>query len=145
MLGASRRLGADDSQRFEPQIRITGVFKGADVLQSLIDTKRYTLLPPVDVYLGLQLKIITEAWVEEMRAQQTEGEWIRQFLCKNISSQNCAPPPATTFFDTDDAGFPMSFASAAPMLSFRLSSGMNPRFSLCPNNGRPNASPFFNL
>lgn len=88
MLGASRRLGADDSQRFEPQIRITGVFKGADVLQSLIDTKRYTLLPPVDVYLGLQLKIITEAWVEEMRAQQTEGEWIRQFLCKNISSQN---------------------------------------------------------
>lgn len=86
MLGASERLGVD--AKIEPEIRISGVFKGADVLQKLIDSGQYHVLPTVDVYLGQELGIINADWVANMRAQQTEGEWIRQFLCMNIASQN---------------------------------------------------------
>lgn len=89
MLGAQRRLGVDaDAKQFKPQIRMTGVFKGADVVQGLIDTGEYHLLPAVDVYLGVELGILNRAWADSMRQQQSEGEWIRQFLCKNIASQN---------------------------------------------------------
>lgn len=86
MLGASERLGMN--VKIEPKIRISGVFKGADVLQSLIDSGQYHVLPTVDVYLGQELGIINADWVANMRTQQTEGEWIRQFLCMNIASQN---------------------------------------------------------
>lgn len=86
MLGASERLGTD--VKIEPEIRISGVYKGADVLQNLIDSGQYRLLPTVDVYLGQELGIINADWVANMRAQQTEGEWIRQFLCLNVAAQN---------------------------------------------------------
>lgn len=89
MLGAARRLGVDPgAASFKPQVRITGVFKGADVLQSLIDSGQYKLLPAVDVYLGIELGILNEAFMLEMRAQMPEGEFIRQFLCRNVAAQN---------------------------------------------------------
>lgn len=89
MLGAARRLGADPKEvSFKPQIRITGVFKGADVVQALLNSGEYHLLPAVDVYLGIELGILNQAWADSMKGQQTEGEWIRQFLCKNVASQN---------------------------------------------------------
>lgn len=89
MLGAARRLGVDRSAAsFKPQIRITGVFKGADVLQGLIDSGGYHLLPAVDVYLGIELGILNETFMLDMRSQMSEGEYIRQFLCKNVASQN---------------------------------------------------------
>lgn len=86
MLGASERIGM--KIKIEPEIRISGVFKGADVLQGLINSGQYHVLPTVDVYMGLEMGIIGQAWVDSMRAQQTEGEWLRQFLCLNISAQN---------------------------------------------------------
>lgn len=89
MLGAARRLGVDPgAASFKPQIRITGVFKGADVLQTLLDSGQYKLLPPVDVYLGIELGILNEKFMLEMRAQLPEGEFIRQFLCMNVAAQN---------------------------------------------------------
>lgn len=89
MLGSARRLGVDPgAASFKPQVRITGVFKGADVLQALIDSGQYHLLPAVDVYLGIELGILNEAFMMEMRAQMPEGEYIRQFLCRNVASQN---------------------------------------------------------
>jgi len=89
MLGAARRLGVDPTAAsFKPQIRITGVFKGADVLQTLLDSGQYQLLPSVDVYLGIELGILNEKFMMEMRAQLPEGEFIRQFLCMNVASQN---------------------------------------------------------
>ena len=89
MLGSARRMGVDEGvASFKPSVRITGVFKGADVLQSLIDSKQYHLLPAVDVYLGMELGILNEAFMMEMRAQLPEGEFIRQFLCQNVASQN---------------------------------------------------------
>lgn len=88
MLGGARRMGADKSISFKPQIRVTGVFKGADVLQQLIDSKQYHLLPIVNVYLGMEMGILNQAFMLEMRAQLPEGEFIRQFLCKNVSAQN---------------------------------------------------------
>lgn len=62
MLGSARRLGVDSSVSFDPQIRITGVYKGADVLTQLIDTGGYHVLPPVDVYLGIELGILNQAF-----------------------------------------------------------------------------------
>jgi len=44
MLGATRRLGADLSSKNDPQIRITGVFKGADTLTGLLDSGEYRAL-----------------------------------------------------------------------------------------------------
>jgi hypothetical protein len=89
MLGSSRRLGVDPREvSHKPRIRISGVFKGSGVVQALIETGVYQVLPIVDVYLGLELGVIDPGWVEMMRAQNTEAEWIRQFLCKNIAAQN---------------------------------------------------------
>lgn len=88
MLGSARRMGVSKDVSFKPQIRVTGVFKGADVIQSLIDSKQYHLLPIVNVYLGMEMGILNEAFMLEMRAQLPEGEFIRQFLCKNVSAQN---------------------------------------------------------
>jgi hypothetical protein len=88
MLGSARRMGADREISFKPQIRVTGVFKGADVIQQLIDSKQYHLLPIVNVYLGMEMGILNEAFMLEMRAQLPDGEFIRQFLCKNVSAQN---------------------------------------------------------
>lgn len=89
MLGSARRLGADPAKAsFKPQVRITGVFKGADVLQTLLDTKQYHQLPSVDVYLGIELGILNAEFMMQMREQMPEGEYIRQFLCRNVASQN---------------------------------------------------------
>lgn len=88
MLGSARRMGVSANVSFKPQIRVTGVYKGADVVQSLIDSGQYHLLPVVNVYLGMAMGILNEAFMQEMRAQLPEGEFIRQFLCKNVSAQN---------------------------------------------------------
>lgn len=88
MLGSARRLGVDQRISFDPQIRITGVYKGADVLSQLIDTGGYRILPTVDVYLGMELGILNEAFVTEMQNQLPEAEYIRQFLCINAAAQN---------------------------------------------------------
>lgn len=88
MLGSARRMGVDKAVSFKPQIRVTGVFKGADVIQSLLDSKQYHLLPVINVYLGMEMGILNQAFMQEMRAQLPEGEFIRQFLCKNVSAQN---------------------------------------------------------
>ncbi|MCW5624411.1 MAG: hypothetical protein KIT73_06835 [Burkholderiales bacterium] len=88
MLGSARRMGASRDASFKPQIRITGVFKGADTLQQMIDSKEYHLLPVVNVYLGIEMGILNESFMLEMRSQLPEGEYIRQFLCKNVSAQN---------------------------------------------------------
>lgn len=88
MLGGARRMGVGKEVSFKPQIRITGVYKGADVLQSLIDTKQYALLPTVDCYLGIEMGILNEQFILDLRTQLPEGEFIRQLLCRNVSSQN---------------------------------------------------------
>jgi hypothetical protein len=89
MLGAARRLGVDrKTTEFKPSIRISGVYKGADVLQRLIDSGEYHTLPAVDVHLGTELGMVDPAWAESMRIQLPPEEYIRQFLCKNIKARN---------------------------------------------------------
>lgn len=89
MLGAARRLGVDPgAAKFKPEIRISGVFKGAGVLQSLIATGEYKTLTTVDVHLGLALGALDAAWAESMRVQLPADEYIRQFLCRNIQARN---------------------------------------------------------
>ena len=89
MLGAARRLGVDaGAAKFKPEIRISGVFKGAGVLQRLIDTGEYVPLTTVDLHLGLQLGVLDPAWAESMRKQLPADEYIRQFLCRNIQARN---------------------------------------------------------
>ena len=87
MLGSARRLGVDSNIRFDPQIRITGVYKGADVLTQLIDSGGYHILPTVDVYLGKELGILNDAFVDEMQNQLPESEYIRQFIWINAAAQ----------------------------------------------------------
>ncbi|AMP13667.1 hypothetical protein [Collimonas pratensis] len=88
MLGSARRLGVAADVSFKPQIRITGVFKGADTLQGFIDSKAYHLLPIVNMYLGIELGILNESYCTQKRGEMPEGEFIRQYLCRNVAAQN---------------------------------------------------------
>lgn len=89
MLGAARRLGVNRRDvEFKPSIRISGVYKGADVLQRLIDTGEYHTLPTVDVHLGVALGMVDANWAKSMQIQLPPEEYIRQFLCRNIRARN---------------------------------------------------------
>lgn len=88
MLGASRRLGASKDSVNKPQVRITGVYKGADTLDNMIRSGTYSLLPVIDVYLGMEMGILNEAFMLEMRGQLSPQEYIRQLLCKNVTAKN---------------------------------------------------------
>lgn len=88
MLSATQRLGIPRALVKDPQVRVSGVFKGADTAQELIDTGEYHGLPIVNSYLALELKTIHEAYLASMRSQMTEAEFIRQYLCRNVSAQN---------------------------------------------------------
>ena len=88
MLGSKRRLGASKESKNDPQIRVTGVFKGADTISGLIEGGSYHLLPIVDVYLGIEMGIINEQFMLQMRSELSPDEYIRQLLCKNVSSTN---------------------------------------------------------
>lgn len=88
MLGATERLGVLRDRAVRPQIRITGVFKGADTLQELIESGAYHMLPTVNLYDGLELGIINESVMMALRSQMTNYEYIRQFLCRNVSAMN---------------------------------------------------------
>jgi hypothetical protein len=88
MMGATRRLGASKEAKNDPQIRITGVFKGADTLTDLINSGQYHVVPTVDVHLGIELGILNAEFMAQMRAQLDASEYIRQLLCLNRSSRN---------------------------------------------------------
>lgn len=88
MLGSTRRLGASQDSKNDPQIRITGVMKGADTLSELIDSGEYHCLPLVDVHLGIEMGIINEAFMLSMQVQLPSSEYIRQLLCINVSATN---------------------------------------------------------
>ncbi|PCS22587.1 hypothetical protein [Candidatus Enterovibrio escicola] len=86
IMGSSRRLGASKTSINKPQIRITGVFKGADTLSGLIDSGEYTCLPTVDCYLGIEFGILNEDFMLSMRKQLPENEYIRR-CCASTSRQ----------------------------------------------------------
>ncbi|MBF8179647.1 hypothetical protein [Herminiimonas contaminans] len=88
MLAGTQRLGAPEGTIFKPQIRITGVFKGADTLSGLIDSGGYHVLPTVNVYLALELGILDMGYIDQKRKEMPSAEYIRQYLCKNVQAQN---------------------------------------------------------
>lgn len=87
-MGATRRLGATSNAVNDPIIRITGVFKGADTLASMIDSGKYSLLPVVDCHMGVELGILNEQFIEDMRDQLSPEEYLRQLLCRNVAARN---------------------------------------------------------
>ena len=88
MLGASRRLGANKTSVNKPQIRITGGYKGADTLAELVDSGKYRVLPTIDAYLGIEMGILHENFIMDMRDQLAPDEYVRQILCKNVAARN---------------------------------------------------------
>jgi len=88
MMGSTRRLGASKESKNDPQIRITGVFKGADTLAGMVASGKYHQLPVVDCYLGMEMGILNEQYILDMRDQLPHDEYIRQLLCKNVSARN---------------------------------------------------------
>lgn len=88
MMGATRRLGASKTAENKPQIRITGVFKGADTLSGMVESGQYRVLPTVDVHLGMQLGILNAEFMARMREELDADEYIRQLLCVNVASRN---------------------------------------------------------
>lgn len=88
MMGATRRLGANEAAKNDPQIRVTGVFKGADTLQEMIAGGKFHVLPTIDVNLGIELGILNESFMQQMREELDPDEYIRQLLCRNTSSRN---------------------------------------------------------
>ncbi len=88
MMGSTRRLGASENSKNDPQTRITGVFKGADTLSTMIASGEYHTLTTIDMNLGLELGIINAGHMAQMREQLDPDEYIRQLLCLNVSSKN---------------------------------------------------------
>lgn len=88
MLGANRRLGASKESRNEPTIRITGVFKGADTLSDMVAGGTYSILPTIDVYTAIEMGILNEGFMTQMREELSPDEYMRQLLCVNVSSRN---------------------------------------------------------
>lgn len=88
MMGSTRRLGASKQSSNDPQIRITGVFKGADTLSGMVDSGKYHSLHTVDCYLGIELGILNEQFIMDMRDLLPNEEFIRQLLCKNVAAKN---------------------------------------------------------
>lgn len=88
MMGSTRRLGASKESKNTPTIRITGVFKGADTLTDMIKSGKYHTLSTVDAYLGIELGILNEKFIMDMRDQLSPDEYIRQLLCRNVSARN---------------------------------------------------------
>ena len=85
MLGSNRRLGADANAVNDPMIRVTGVFKGSDTLESLIDSGEYHMLPLVNVHLGVEMGILQPEFAKKMQKELPREEYIRQLLCKRIA------------------------------------------------------------
>ena len=88
MMGSSRRLGADKNSVNKPQIRITGVFKGADTLSEMVDSGAYHIVPVVDCHLGIEMGILNKQFILDMRDQLSAEEYIRQLLCRNVAAKN---------------------------------------------------------
>lgn len=88
MLGSNRRLGASREAKNDPVIRITGVFKGADTLDDMAKSGHYNVLPTIDVYLGMEMGILNEAFMLEMQKLLPAEEYIRQLLCRNVAARN---------------------------------------------------------
>lgn len=88
MLASSRRMGAPKDAINDPKIRITGVFKGADTLADMAERGTYRVLPTVDAYLGIEMGILQESFVAEMRDALPAEEYIRQMLCRNVTNKN---------------------------------------------------------
>ncbi|HCU52904.1 MAG TPA: hypothetical protein DIC36_01000 [Gammaproteobacteria bacterium] len=87
-MGSTRRLGADKGAKNNPQIRVTGVYKGADTLQRLVDSGEYTVLPTIDCFLGEELGLLNAEFMDMMRRQLSPHEYIRQLLCQNVAAKN---------------------------------------------------------
>jgi len=88
MLAGTQRLGAPEGTIFKPQIRITGVYKGADTLAGLIESGGYHVLPIVNVYMALELGILDQGYITQKRGEMPGPEYIRQYLCRNVQAQN---------------------------------------------------------
>ncbi|MGE0487292.1 MAG: hypothetical protein AB7Q81_24270 [Gammaproteobacteria bacterium] len=88
MMGSKRRLGASKDSANDPQIRITGVFKGADTLSDMVNDGHYHVLPTVNVHLGIEMGILNEDFMTLMRTQLSPDEYIRQLLCINVAARN---------------------------------------------------------
>lgn len=88
MLGSTRRLGAKKDSLNSAQIRITGVWKGADTLADLIARGQYHVLPTVDLHLGLEMGVLNADTMAGIITQLSPDEYIRQLLCINISASN---------------------------------------------------------
>lgn len=123
MLGSTRRLGASASSKNEPQIRITGVFKGADTLTDLLDRGNYHVLaayrgdasrlllqqlidngwlnadavdlenysypiPVLNAANAIELGLLNDGFIRDMKTQLSDDEFIRQLLCINTSARN---------------------------------------------------------
>lgn len=88
MMGSTRRLGASKRSTNRPQVRITGVFKGADTLSGLIDSGDYHVLPVIDAHLAISMGIWQKEYLALMRSQLSPYEYIRQLMCQKVSAQN---------------------------------------------------------
>lgn len=84
MLGGSRRLGADANAKNDPAIRVTGVFKGGETVEQLLDEGKYKLLPKVDMHLGIALGIVQPEFFESMRHALSPQDFCRQLLCERV-------------------------------------------------------------
>lgn len=70
------------------RIRITGVIQGKENLYNLEDDENYHVLPKIDIYDGLALGVIDEAYVKPLRDAYTDDQWLRNCCVRYVESRN---------------------------------------------------------
>lgn len=86
------RLGTEtlfnQGDKREKSVRITGVFKGAGLIDKFIDDKSYYTLPAIDVWTGVAMGIINQEAVETDMDGMNDDQISRSLLCIRTSNKN---------------------------------------------------------
>lgn len=86
------RLGTEtlfaQGRKTEKSVRITGVYKGAGLLEKFANDPNYFLLPTIDVWTGVAMGIIDEEAVRTDMGGMTDDMILRSFLCRPTSARN---------------------------------------------------------
>lgn len=86
------RLGTEtlfsQGTKTRKSVRITGVYKGAGLLEKFANDENYFLLPTIDVWMGVAMGIIDRRAVETDMVGMTDDMILRSLLCKATSAKN---------------------------------------------------------
>lgn len=84
----TERLYSTRTEKIEPSIRVTGVYKGLDTLHEMVTGGEYFVLPTIDVHMGMAMGIVDAETIKTIREGLSTDEVKRQLLCLPTEAMN---------------------------------------------------------